>query len=367
MDFADMSGGLELQVYGDDLKDIQAAIDDILPVLEDNSELDQVEAGISEAYDQYTLEADQEKLSEHGLTAAQIGMALSNMNGNDVLTIVENDGMDLNVYVEVEETEYESIDDLIDTELPTPLGTTVKIADVVEVKEGKSPETIEHLNGDIYTAVTADITGKDVAGISNDVDKEISKLDLPSGVHVEFGGATEQIEESFSQLGIAMLAAIAIVYFVLVVTFSGGLAPFAILFSLPFTIIGSLVALWIFSEPLSVSAMIGGLMLIGIVVTNAIVLVDRVINNEKTGLTTRESILEAGGTRLRPILMTALSTMCALSPLLFGMEDSGGMISKCLAITVIGGLASSILLTLVIVQIVYETITKFNIRKSKLK
>ena len=367
MDFADMSGGLELQVYGDNMKDIQTAIDDILPILEDNPELDQAEAGISEAYDQYTLEADQEKLSEHGLTAAQIGMALSNMNGNDVLTIVENDGLDLNVYVEVEETEYESIDDLTDTEIPTPLGTTVKIADVIEVKEGKSPETIEHLDGDIYTAVTADITGKDVAGISNDVDKEIAKLDLPSGVHVEFGGATEQIEESFSQLGLAMLAAIAIVYFVLVVTFSGGLAPFAILFSLPFTVIGSLVALWIFSEPLSVSVMIGGLMLIGIVVTNAIVLVDRVINNEKSGIATRDALLEAGGTRLRPILMTALATMGALSPLLFGMEDSGGMISKGLAITVIGGLASSTLLTLVIVPIVYETIAKFQNRKAKAK
>lgn len=367
LDFAEMSGGLELNVFGNNLDDVKTATDKILPILEDNNELDQVDASISEAYDQYTLVVDQKKLSENGLTAAQIGMALSNMNGNDVLTIVENDGLDLNVYVEVEETEYDTIDDLTDTEIPTALGTSVKIADVVDVKEGKSPETIEHFNGDLYTAITADITGKDVAGISNDVDKAISELDLPSGVHVDFGGVTEQLNESFSQLGIAMLAAIAIVYFVLVVTFGGGLAPFAILFSLPFTIIGSLVALWIFNEPLSVSAMIGGLMLIGIVVTNAIVLVDRVINNEKTGLTTRESILEAGGTRLRPILMTALATMGALSPLLFGMEDSGGMISKGLAITVIGGLASSTLLTLVIVPIVYEAIAKIQNRKAKAK
>ena len=367
LDFAEMSGGLELNVFGNNLDDVKTATDEILPILEDNDELDQVDASISEAYDQYTLVVDQKKLSENGLTAAQVGMALSNMNGNDVLTVVENDGLDLNVYVEVEETEYDTIDELTDTEIPTALGTSVKIADVVDVKKGKSPETIEHFNGDLYTAITADITGKDVAGISNDVDKAIAELDLPSGVHVDFGGVTEQLNESFSQLGIAMLAAIAIVYFVLVVTFGGGLAPFAILFSLPFTIIGSLVALWIFNEPLSVSAMIGGLMLIGIVVTNAIVLVDRVINNEKTGLTTRESILEAGGTRLRPILMTALATMGALSPLLFGMEDSGGMISKGLAITVIGGLASSTLLTLVIVPIVYETIAKFQNRKSKAK
>lgn len=363
LDFGGMGGGLELYVYGDNIKDIQTATDDILPILEDNKDLDQVDSSISEAYDQYTLEVDQEKASENGLTAAQIGMELSNMNGNDVLTIVEKDGIDLNVYVEVEETTYKSIDDLTKKEMTTPLGDTIKIADVVKVKEGKAPETIEHLDGDMYASITADITAKDVAGVSNDIDKEIADLELPSGVSVDFGGVTEQLEESFTQLGLAMLAAIAIVYFVLVVTFGGGLAPFSILFSLPFIVIGSLVALWIFQEPLSVSAMIGALMLIGIVVTNAIVLVDRVIHNENDGLSTRMALLEAGGTRLRPILMTALATIGALSPLLFGMEDSGGMISKGLAITVIGGLTSSTILTLVIVPIVYETIAKFQKKK----
>src|SRR5699024_11903699 len=112
-------------------------------------------------------------------------------------------------------------------------------------------------------------------------------------------------------------------------------------------------------------SMIGALMLIGIVVTNAIVLVDRVIRNEKSGIPTREALLEAGGTRLRPILMTALATMGALTPLLFGIEDSGGLISKGLAITVIGGLASSTLLTLVIVPIVYEVVARFRRKESK--
>lgn len=365
LDFGDMGGGLELNVYGDNIEDIQTAVDDLLPILEDNKDLDQVESDITEAYDQYTLVANQDKLSEHGLTAAQIGMALSDSSDNDVLTIVENDDVDVNVYVEVEEEEYDTIEDLTDIEVPTSLGTMVKIADVVDVEEGKAPETIDRLDGEIYTSITADISSNDVAGVSNQVNDDIDELDLPSNVHVEFGGVTEQIEESFTQLGLAILAAIAIVYFVLVVTFGGGLAPFAILFSLPFTVIGSLVALWIFREPLSVSSMIGALMLIGIVVTNAIVLVDRVIRNEKSGIPTREALLEAGGTRLRPILMTALATMGALTPLLFGIEDSGGLISKGLAITVIGGLASSTLLTLVIVPIVYEVVARFRRKESK--
>lgn len=356
LDFSGMSSGLELNVFGNNVEDIQAAMDEIIPAIEKNKDLDQVESSLTEAYDQYTLVADQKKLSEQGLTAAQIGMALSDNQANEALTTVKHDGADVDVFVEVEKNSYKTIDDLTKIEIDTPLGTKVKIADVVEVKEGKSPETIERLDGKMYASVTADINSKDAAGVSSTVDKAIEKLDLPAGVKVEFGGVTEQIEEAFTQLGVAMVAAIAIVYFVLVVTFSGGLAPFAILFSLPFTVIGSLVALWIFGEPVSVSAMIGALMLIGIVVTNAIVLVDRVIRNEKTGMETRAAILEAGGTRLRPILMTALATIGALSPLLFGMEDGGGLISKGLAITVIGGLVSSTLLTLVIVPIVYEVI-----------
>jgi hydrophobic/amphiphilic exporter-1 (mainly G- bacteria), HAE1 family len=147
------------------------------------------------------------------------------------------------------------------------------------------------------------------------------------------------------------------VYLILVITFGGGLAPFAILFSLPFTIIGALVGLLIAGETISISSMIGALMLIGIVVTNAIVLIDRVIHKENEGLSTREALLEAGATRLRPILMTAIATIGALFPLALGLEGSG-LISKGLGVTVIGGLTSSTLLTLVVVPIVYEILMK---------
>jgi len=155
-----------------------------------------------------------------------------------------------------------------------------------------------------------------------------------------------------------MLAAVAIVYLVLVITFGGALAPFTILFSLPFAVIGALVALYLAHETISVTAMIGALMLIGIVVTNAIVLIDRVVHKEKAGLSTREALLEAGATRLRPILMTAFATIFALIPLALGY-GGGGLISKGVGITVIGGLTSSTLLTLIIVPVVYEFLMKF--------
>lgn len=233
----------------------------------------------------------------------------------------------------------------------------VKLSEVVDVKEGTTLSQINRSKGKLYASVTATVTSKDITKASSAVQKDIDKLDLPNNVEVNSGGVAEDMSEAFTQLGLAMVAAIAIVYFILVVTFGEGLAPFSILFSLPFTVIGALVALWITGETISVSSMIGLLMLIGIVVTNAIVLIDRVIHMEHEGMTMREAILEAGATRLRPILMTALATVGALIPLAIGAEGSG-LISKGLGVTVIGGLISSTVLTLIIVPLVYELLSK---------
>lgn len=363
IDFANTGGGLELFVYGDNMEDIQDSVDEILPIMKDNPDLKKVESSISEAYDQYTLVANQEKLSQYGLTAAQIGMNLKSTGASPSLTTVDHNGEEVNVYVEMKEKTYDSIDDLTSTKIQTPLGKSIEVGDVMDVEKGKAPDTITRREGKMYASLSAEVKTNDVAAVSSELENTINDTKLPNSVNVEFGGVTEQINESFTQLGLAMLAAIAIVYFVLVVTFGGALAPLAILFSLPFTIIGGLVALWIAGEPLSVSAMIGALMLIGIVVTNAIVLIDRVIHKEKEGFSVREALLEAGSTRLRPILMTALATIGALIPLAIGLEG-GGLISKGLGVTVIGGLASSTLLTLLIVPIVYEAFAKF--RKKEL-
>jgi HAE1 family hydrophobic/amphiphilic exporter-1 len=238
----------------------------------------------------------------------------------------------------------------------------VPIKEVAKVEKGTSPNSITRTDGKMVVEVSAKVLTSDVQKASTSLQDKIDKLDLPEGVSVNFGGVTEQINDTFGQLGIAMLAAIAIVYFVLVVTFGGGLAPFTILFSLPFIVIGAIVGLLIGGETLNVSALMGVLMLIGIVVTNAIVLIDRVIHKEREGFTTREALLEAGATRLRPILMTALATIGALLPLVTGLENSAGIISRGLGITVIGGLISSTLLTLVIVPVVYEFLMKFRRR-----
>ncbi|WP_342563376.1 efflux RND transporter permease subunit [Paenibacillus sp. FSL R7-0345] len=359
------SGGLggntlTVNVFGDTLEQLKPVADEIAGIVNaDTKNFKDGETSLSESYEQYTIVADQAKLSSLGLTAGQLAMKLSPVNTRPVLTEVAVDGKNYNVYIEADTTTYSSIQEMEDAMLTSPLGFTVPVSQVATIEKGTSPDSITRIDGKMSVEVTADIIANDVNSASNGVKEKIEDIDLPDGVTVSFGGVTEQINETFGQLGIAMAAAIAIVYFVLVVTFGGGLAPFAILFSLPFTVIGALVALLLAGETLNVSALMGALMLIGIVVTNAIVLIDRVIHKENEGMTTRQALLEAGGTRLRPILMTALATIGALLPLVTGLENSAGIISKGLGVTVIGGLVSSTLLTLVVVPVVYEFLMKF--------
>ncbi|MFP7210424.1 efflux RND transporter permease subunit [Bacillus safensis] len=360
---AGASNTVTYYVYGDKASDIEGTVKDVENILKDEKNLKNVSTSLSEKYDEYTFNADQEKLAKLGLTASQIAQAIAPQNSETTLTKVTEDGKELDVKLQTEKDEYKSKKDLENKKITTPTGQEVRIGDVVKVKDGTTANTVTKRDGKIYAEVSGDMTTDDVSSVTQDVQKKVDKLDLKSGVTIDTGGVSADIQESFTQLGLAMLAAIAIVYLVLVITFGGGLAPFAILFSLPFTVIGALAGLFIAKETISLNAMIGLLMLIGIVVTNAIVLIDRVIHKEQEGLSTREALLEAGTTRLRPILMTALATIGALLPLALGFEGGSQIVSKGLGVTVIGGLTSSTLLTLVIVPIVYEMLSKFRRKK----
>ncbi|WP_144510822.1 efflux RND transporter permease subunit [Bacillus sp. FJAT-22090] len=345
--------------YSEDLDKLNEAVQMVEGVMNKNKGLEKVSSSAEDAYVEYTLKVTQDELLQYGLTTGQIVMMLNPMKAEEVLTTVEKDGDTLKVIVQKEQAEQpKSIDDILATEVPTALGTTMKLSDLVTVEKGTTLNTLARSKGEYYATVSGTIIGADISKATSEVDKAIDKLDLPKGVTVGVAGAAADMTETFTQLGVAMLAAIAIVYFILVVTFREGVAPFAILFSLPFAVIGSFVGLLIAGETISVSVMMGLLMLIGIVVTNAIVLVDRIIHMERDGMTMREAILEAGATRLRPILMTAIATIGALIPLAIGSGGGGGLISKGLGITVIGGLISSTLLTLIVVPIVYEILSK---------
>ncbi|MDQ0226373.1 Swarming motility protein SwrC [Bacillus sp. 7586-K] len=359
--FSSMSGStneVSYTFYSEDLDKLNETVKKAEDIMKDNKKLEDVSSSAEDAYVEYVFNVEQDHLLQYGLTTGQIVMMLSPNNTKDVLTTVEKDGEAIDVIVQQDqEAEPKSIDEMLETPVQTQAGA-MPLSELVTVEEGTTMNTLARSKGEYYATVSGTVIGDDISKVSSELDKKLDDIDLPKGVTMDVAGVTADMQETFTQLGVAMLAAIAIVYFILVVTFGEGVAPFAILFSLPFAVIGSFVGLLIAGETISVSVMMGLLMLIGIVVTNAIVLVDRIIHMERDGMSMREAILEAGATRLRPILMTAIATVGALIPLAIGTGGGGGLISKGLGITVIGGLTSSTLLTLIIVPIVYEVLSK---------
>ncbi|WP_341962834.1 efflux RND transporter permease subunit [Planococcus maritimus] len=367
----DMMGGgmmasseVAYTLYSEDLDDLLDTVAQVEGAMSDVDGLEEITSDAEDPYVEHTLRIEQQEILQYGLTAGQVAMALSGGGQNEVLTTVNTDGEELEVIVQREaQQDAATFEELLETPVPTATGTMMTVGELVEVEEGTTLNTLSRSEGAYYATVSGTVTGNDVSAPSAAVQENVDELDLPAGVTVETGGVTADINETFTQLGLAMAAAIAIVYFILVVTFGGGLAPFAILFSLPFAVIGAFAGLFITGQTISVSVMMGMLMLIGIVVTNAIVLVDRVIHMEREGMTVRNALLEAGATRLRPILMTAIATIGAMIPMALS-SGGGGLVSQDLAITVIGGLLSSTLLTLIVVPVVYEVLRKFQKNKS---
>ncbi|MDD9381651.1 efflux RND transporter permease subunit [Streptomyces sp. ZAF1911] len=242
-----------------------------------------------------------------------------------------------------------------------PVGP-VKLGDIAEVKEVPGPVAMTRIDGARAATISAKPVGDNTGAVSSTLQSKIKALDLPAGATATIGGVGQDQSEAFGQLGLAMLAAIAIVFMLLVATFRSLVQPLILLVSIPFAATGALGLLLVTGTPLGVPALIGMLMLIGIVVTNAIVLIDLVNQYRAQGYGVIEAVVEGGRHRLRPILMTALATIFALLPMALGVTGEGGFISQPLAVVVIGGLISSTLLTLLLVPTLY---TMLELRKER--
>lgn len=347
------NNALEIAVTGPSLDAIEGTVKRVEDEMKGVEGLANVKSDLTQTYEQFNIKVDQNKASSYGLSASQLAMTLNQNTPEQTVTTVKENGKSIDVKVKEDKEKNWTQEKLESTEIQTPTGQSIVLSEISELEKSSTPNKIETEAGDYTATVSTKVTNDDVGGMGQKVISKVNEIDKPNDVNIKVGGANEDINKAVSQLVLAMLAAIIIVYLVLVLTFKGALAPFTILFSLPYTVIGVVLALVITGETVSVPSMIGMLMLIGIVVTNAIVLVDRVINKENQGMEMKEALLEAGGTRIRPILMTALATIGALLPMLFG-QDSSIIISKGMAATVIGGLISSTLLTLIVVPVIYE-------------
>lgn len=247
-----------------------------------------------------------------------------------------------------------------------PLGP-VKLGTIADVKLVPGPVSMTRIDGQRAATITAKPVGDDTGSVSTALQKKIDSLNLPDGATATIGGVSEDQNDAFVNLALAMLAAVAIVFMLLVATFRSLIQPLILLVSIPFAATGAIGLLLITGTPMGVAAMIGMLMLIGIVVTNAIVLIDLINQYRRQGMGVVEAVVEGGRHRLRPILMTALATIFALLPMALGVTGEGGFISQPLAVVVIGGLVTSTLLTLLLVPTLYAMVELRKERRAKKK
>ncbi|SFC71223.1 hydrophobic/amphiphilic exporter-1, HAE1 family [Bacillus sp. OV322] len=346
------NNNVDIDLYSNNLDALQKASKQVENYMNKDKDLKYVTNNFSDKQTQYLVEIDPEKAAALGLSGGQILGTI-----NDQTSPLDAGELKLNGKLQSVQLSYSeglnSPEDLKNVMIFSNKGP-VPLSKAANVKKSASFTSIQRLDGKVYARVTAQVKGNDVQAVTKKISDGVkSDLSLPKSVSLESGGGSDDTAQVFQSLGIAIAVAIGLVYLTMLITFGRARIPFVILSSLIFVPVGSLIGLFITKEPLSVSVMIGFLMLIGIVTTNAIVLVDRVGQNRDRGLTIRDSLIEAGKTRLRPILMTAFATITALIPLAL-TSSTGTLISKGLAITVIGGLTSSTLLTLIIVPVVYE-------------
>ena len=358
---------LTVVVSGDDPIAVQQANDAVLGAISARTDLSNVKSDLAKATPTIEVNVDPTKAALTGSTAAQIAQQVRTLFTPTTVSTVNLTGTGAaDLILQMDPTLVTSVEQLSQV----PVGTTrpVPLGQVATVQQVDAQGSITRIDGKPAAQITGEITSEDTGKVSTEVQKQIDGLQsagsIPAGVDVTLAGVTQQQNEAFGSLFSSMAVAVLLVYVMMVLAFNSLITPFVILFSLPLATIGAFAALFVSGQPLGVSALIGFLMLIGIVVTNAIVLLDLVERLRGQGVPLKDAIIEGGRTRVRPILMTAFATILALIPLAAGLNQ-GSIIASELGTVVIGGLFSSTLLTLIVVPVVYYIVesTKDSIRR----
>ena len=309
-----------------------------------------IASSLSEQQRTLKITVDRVAAARSGLTEIQVSAIVAATLRPGSIGDVNIDNEATPIFI-LQENSPATLEEIRDIRIPTATGV-ISLDSIADIQEVQAPVAITSEKGDRVATVSLTPDSDDLGAVTRAVTEALDAVELPIGATANIGGVSADQAESFGQLGLALLAAVAIVYLVMVATFSSLVQPLILLISIPFAATGALGLLLITDTPLGVPALIGMLLLVGVVVTNAIVLIDLINQYRKQGKSIQQSIMDGSRQRLRPIVMTALATIFALSPLALGITG-GGFISQPLAIVVIGGLVSSTILTLVIVPVLY--------------
>ena len=338
---------------------LEKAVEKIYDRLSKLDEVNELTTDISETVDEIQIKVDREKALAQGFTPAQVATMVNDMTrGVTATRMLDKESNLYNVIVEYDESVKNSVDNLKKLLIKKQDGTFIPLGDIADITIGKSPVQIHRIDEQYAVQFTLKYKNTTNLGeMSAIVDKEIAKLHLPEETEIVFGGDRELLESALGDLLLAFALAVTFVYLVMAAQFESLKYPFVIMFTVPLMAIGVALGLMATKTPVSVMAIIGVIVLAGIVVNNAIVIVDYINQMKEKGLASYDAIVTSVKLRVRPILMTALTTILGLLPLAFGIGE-GAEMNQPLAITVIGGLISSTFLTLFVIPVVYSLFDK---------
>ena len=356
--------GISVRVSGKDLDKLQELAGQIAEVVEKTEGTVDVDDGMGDTTPSFTVKVDKEKAAKYGMTTAQVyQLVYKQLASNTSSTTISTDLKDYKVYVQSGEQADVTLSDIRKLTFPytdriSGETTDIPLKDIAEFEKGESLNVINRNSQTRYISVTAGVDeDHNVTLVSNQVQKELDKIELPDGYEISMTGEDETIRDAMNQLYLMLILAVVFIYLIMVAQFQSFLSPFIIMFTIPLAFTGGFFALFVTDNEVGVVSMIGFVMLAGVIVNNGIVLVDYINQLRREGMDKKEAIVTAGRTRLRPILMTALTTILAMSTMAMGL-GSGSEMMQPMAIVTEGGMLYGTLLTLIVVPCIYDLFTR---------
>lgn len=355
-----MGGGDELpvqiEVFGADTKDFDAASSIIVNAIKEIPGIMDIKSTWKRGSPEIRAEIDRVRCAALGIPVAVVGQTLrTSIEGNFSNRFKEGE-REFDMMIALPESKKKSIADISKVQIKSLSGEMIELGQVARIYKDFGPVEIRRKDHSQQFVVNANVVGRPLGDISNDIDRVVSKLKLPASItKINMAGDVEIMEETFDNLILAFVLSILFVYMVMASLFESFLYPFIIMFALPVTVVGAILSLMITGKTLSLFSMIGVVMLVGLVVNNAILLVDYTNTLRKRGMTRLDALVEAGKTRLRPILMTTLAILFGMTPLALELGP-GSEIRSGMAVVIMGGMISSTLLTLVFIPVIYSLV-----------
>jgi HAE1 family hydrophobic/amphiphilic exporter-1 len=360
------SAPVEIKVFGKDIYQLREVADNIVDRIQDVEGLRDITHTFAQGKPEYHIRINREKASRMGLMVSQIANTIQTASLGKVATRYREGNDEVDIRVRFRKQSRDSLDDIENIPILTSMNRMVRLNQVASISRGEGPIQIDRENQARVVTVLANIAGRDLGSVVKDIKQRIGGVErgLPPGYFIEFGGQFKNMQEAFVIMAAAFALAILLVYMIMASQFESFRHPFVIMFTIPLALFGVIVALLVSGKPISLPVLIGFIMLGGIAVNNGIVMVDYINQLKRRGVEKKEAILQACTVRLRPVLITAFTTILGMLPMALSTSQGSEMRAP-MAITVVGGLIATTLLTLFVIPIMYSLLDRVSFKQKK--